>query len=51
MSFLPIGIADVYQTIHTLDNPKTVKACFGVHICNSLMILAFYQLIAEFSLL
>jgi hypothetical protein len=24
------------QTIHTLNNPKTAKACFGVLICNCL---------------
>jgi len=34
MSFLHVGIADIYQTIHTLTNPKTAKACFGVLICN-----------------
>ena len=42
MFFLYVDIADIYQTIHTLNNPKTAKTCFGVHIHNCLIILAFY---------
>jgi hypothetical protein len=38
--FLHISITDIYQIIHTLNNPKTVKACFGGYIRNSLIILA-----------
>jgi len=36
MSFLHVGIADKYQTFHTLNNPKTTKAYFGVLIRNCL---------------
>jgi hypothetical protein len=43
MSFLHISIADVYQIIHTLNNPMTVKVCFGVYISNCLIMLAFYH--------
>jgi hypothetical protein len=43
MSFLNVGVTDIYQTIHTLNHPKTAKACFGVDIHNCLMILAFYH--------
>jgi len=32
MFFLDVGIADIYQTIHPLNNPKTAKACSSVHI-------------------
>jgi hypothetical protein len=42
MTFLHVGIAEIYQTIHILNIPQTAKACFGGHICNCVMILAFY---------
>jgi hypothetical protein len=42
MSILHVCIADIYQTIHTLNNHKTTKAHFGVHIRNCLIIHAFY---------
>jgi len=32
ISSYPFSITDIYQTIRNLNNPKTVKACFGVHI-------------------
>jgi hypothetical protein len=41
--FLHVGIADIYQSIHTLKNPKTAKACFRVHIHNCLIIPAIYH--------
>ena len=40
MSFLHVGIADIHQTIHALNNPKTAKACFGVLIRTAFVILA-----------
>jgi len=43
MSFLHVGIADIYQKIHTLNNHETAKACLAVHIRNYLIILAFYH--------
>jgi hypothetical protein len=43
MSFFHVGIADIYQTIHTLNNPKTAKACFGVLIRNCLYHPCFYD--------
>jgi hypothetical protein len=41
LSFLHVGITDIYQMIHTLNNPKTAKACFGVLIRTAFVILAF----------
>ena len=43
MFLLHVGVDDIYEMIHTLNNLKTARACFGVYICNFLIILAFYQ--------
>jgi len=43
MSVLHVGIADIYQAIHTLNNPETAKACLGVLIHNYLIILCLYH--------
>jgi hypothetical protein len=43
MSILHVHIADIYQTISTLNNPKTPTASFGVLVLNYLIIHAFYQ--------
>ena len=40
MSFLSLGIADIYQTIHTLNNSMTDESCFRVHIHDCLFIIA-----------
>jgi hypothetical protein len=47
MFFLHVGIADIFKTIHTLNNVHTVAVCFGVLIHNCLIIFAFYQSLAS----
>jgi hypothetical protein len=43
MSFLHIGITNIYQMVHTFNNPKAAKACIGVLIYNCLVMLALYH--------
>jgi hypothetical protein len=40
MSFLHVGIADIYQTIHTLNNSKTAKAVSEFSFVTAFVILA-----------
>ena len=41
MSFLHVSIADIYQTIHTLNNPKAVKSSLEFTYVTASSFLAF----------
>jgi len=43
ISFLHVGMTDLYQMIITVNNPKTAKVCVRDHFHKSLIIIAFYN--------